>query len=130
MKLISFLNQGVPSYDERMSHHLPLDSRGGGVFEYYAPQDGEYEISGYLNANTNNEVDRLEDNRVSLRVPLTAGAHHIGLTFRKDLALDEQVQILHNTTEEVPLPSAPPTSLTLDFVVDGARVGRYAAIYG
>ncbi|AQT62451.1 DUF1592 domain-containing protein [Cellvibrio sp. PSBB023] len=119
----SILNQGVPSYDERMSHYLPLDSRGGGVFEYYAPQDGEYEISGYLNANTNNEVDRLEDNRVSLRVPLTAGAHYIGMTFRKDLALDEQVQILHNTTEEVPLPSAPPTSLTLDFVVDGARVG-------
>lgn len=119
----SILNQGVPSNDERMSHYLPLDSRGGGVFEYYAPHDGEYEISGYLNANTNNEVDRLEDNRVSLRVPLTAGAHHIGLTFRKHLALDERVQILRNTTEEVPLPSAPPTNLTLDFVVDGARVG-------
>jgi len=120
----SILNQGVPSYDERMSNNLPLDSRGGGAFNYYAPHDGMYEISGYLNSNTNNEVDRLEENRVSLRVPLTAGSHAIGLTFRKDLALDERVQILHNTTEEVPLPTAPPSLLTLDFVVDGARVGN------
>lgn len=120
----SILNQGVPSYDERTSNNLPLDSRGGGAFNYYAPHDGVYEISGYLNSNTNNEVDRLEENRVSLRVPLTAGSHAIGLTFRKDLALDERVQILRNTTEEVPLPTAPPISLTLDFVVDGARVGN------
>lgn len=119
----SILNQGVPSYDERMSTRLPLDSRGGGVFSYYAPQDGEYEISGYLNANTNNEVDRLEDNRVSLRVPLTAGPHQIGMSFRKSLTLDERVQILRNTTEEVHLPVEPPVDLTLDFIVDGARLG-------
>ncbi len=119
----SILNQGVPSVDERMSTDLPLDSRGGGAFEYYAPYDGIYEISGYLNANTNNEVDRMDDNRVSLRVPLTAGPHSIGMSFRKQLALDEQVQILRNNTEEVPLPTEAPTQLTLDFVVDGARVG-------
>jgi hypothetical protein len=119
----SILNQGVPSYDERMSINLPLDSRGGGAFNYYAPYDGIYEISGYLNANTNNETDRLEANRVSLRVPLTAGAHALGMTFRKNLVLDERVEILHNTTEEVFLPDAPPIPLTLDFVVDGARVG-------
>ncbi|MGD8175021.1 DUF1592 domain-containing protein [Marinimicrobium sp. ARAG 43.8] len=119
----SILNQGVPSYDERMSEYLPLDSRGGGVFNYFAPLDGEYEISGYLNANTNNEVDRLEENRVSLKVPLTAGPHKIGMTFRKTLALDERVQVWRNTTEEVPLPTEPPEALTLDFVVDGRRVG-------
>jgi cytochrome c553 len=119
----SIFNQGVPSYDERMSSNLPLDSRGGGAFNYYAPHDGVYEINGYLNANTNNETDRLEDNRVSLRVPLTAGTHTIGLTFRKDLVLDERVEILHNTTEEIFLPGAPPIPLTLDFVVDGGRVG-------
>lgn len=119
----SVLNQGVPSYDWRMSDDLPLSSRGGGAFDYFAPYDGRYVISGYLNSNTNNEVDRLEENRVELNVPLTAGFHSIGMTFRKQLALDEWVQVLHNTTDKVPLPVAPPESLTLDFVVDGARVG-------
>lgn len=119
----SILNQGVPAYDERMSNDLPLDSRGGGAFKYYAAQDGEYEISGYLNANTNNEVDRLAENRVSLRVQLTAGPHTIGMAFRKNLALDERVQVLYNTTEEVHLPTAEPQLLSLDFIVDGARVG-------
>ncbi|WP_317930578.1 DUF1592 domain-containing protein [Halioxenophilus sp. WMMB6] len=120
----SILNQGIPSYDWRMSNDLPLNSRGGGALHYYAPYDGVYELSGYLNANTNNETDRLEANRVKLKVPLSAGPHSVGLTFRKQLGLDERVQVLHNSTDVVPLPTAPPTQLTLDFVVDGARVGQ------
>ncbi len=119
----SILNQGIPAYNERMSEHLPLDSRGGDAFAYFAPHDGVYEISGYLNANTNNEVDRLEENRYKLRVPLAAGAHYIGMSFRKQLALEESVQTLRNNTDIVPLPTAPPRTLTLDFVIDGARVG-------
>ena len=118
----SILNQGIPSYDWRMSNELPLNSRGGGAFNYYAPYDGTYEISGYLNSNTNNEVDRLEDNRYATTVSLTAGPHSIGMSFRKSLKLDERVQVLRNSTDLVPLPVAPPTTLTLDFVVDGARV--------
>lgn len=119
----SILNQGVPAYDERMSNDLPLDSRGGGAFKYYAPHTGIYELSGYLNSNTNNEVDRLEDNHVRLRVPLSAGPHTLGLTFRKQLALSESVQTLHNSTDLVPMPTESAKPLTLDFVVDGARVG-------
>jgi hypothetical protein len=119
----SIKNQGLPSYDERMSDDLPLDSRGGAAFHYYAPHDGSYEISGYLNANTNNEVDRLKETRVSLRIPLKAGPHTLGITFRKRLALDETVQTLHNTTEVIVLPAEPPSKLPLDFVVDGARAG-------
>jgi hypothetical protein len=119
----SIKNQGLPSYDERMSDDLPLDSRGGAAFSYYAPHDGTYEISGYLNANTNNEVDRLEEARVSLRVPLKAGSHTIGITFRKRFTLDESVQTLHNTTEIIVLPTEPPSKIPLDFIVDGARVG-------
>ena len=119
----SIKNQGIPSYNERMSDALPLGSRGGAAFAYYAPHDGTYEIGGYLNANTNNEVDRLKENRVSLRVPLKAGPHIIGIAFRKQLALDETVQALHNTTDVIVLPTAPPVSMPLDFVVDGARVG-------
>ena len=120
----SIKNQGLPSYDERMSDDLPLDSRGGAAFHYYAPHDGTYEISGYLNANTNNEVDRLNETRVSYRVPLRAGPHTIGITFRRQLTLDETVQTLHNTTEIVVLPAAPPSSIPLDFIVDGARAGE------
>jgi mono/diheme cytochrome c family protein len=119
----SIKNQGIPSFNERSSDDLPLDSRGGGAFRYYAPYDGMYEISGYLNANTNNEVDRLKETRVSLRVPLKAGSHTVGMTFRKLLALDETVQTLHNTTEVVVMPTAPPVQMPLDFIVDGARVG-------
>ncbi|MDB5972211.1 MAG: hypothetical protein JWQ90_4661 [Hydrocarboniphaga sp.] len=120
----SIKNQGIPSYDERSSDELPLNSRGGGAFRYYAPHDGWYEISGYLNANTNNEVDRMKEDRVALRVPLKAGPHRLGMSFRQQLALDESVQTLRNTTEIVVLPQAPPVPLQLDFIVDGARVGK------
>jgi hypothetical protein len=119
----SILNQGVPSYNERMSPDLPLGSRGGGAFRFYAPHDGDYEISGYLNANTNNEVDRLEENLVKMRVSLTAGAHSIGMSFRQRLVLDESVQTLRNDTDILPLPTQPPMPMTLDFVVDGRPVG-------
>ncbi|MEM9741238.1 MAG: DUF1592 domain-containing protein [Pseudomonadota bacterium] len=122
----SILNSGIPAGNERVSNRLPLDSRGGGVFRYTAPLDGTYEISGYLNANTNNEVDRLEETRHAVRVSLPAGPHDIGMSFRKQLALDESIQTLVNTTDIVPLPTAPPTSLTLDFIVDGARVDSTA----
>ncbi len=119
----SIMNQGIPAYDERVSDALPLDSRGGAAFDYYAPQDGVYQISGYLNTNTNNEVDRLPEARVSLRVPLTAGEHSIGISFRKRHTLDESVQTLRNTTDIVVLPTRAAEPLPLDFVVDGARVG-------
>lgn len=119
----SILNQGIPSYDWRMSNQLPLDSRGGNAFDFFAPQAGVYEISGYLNSNTNNEVDRLTENRVAFKTHLTAGEHTIGISFRKSLALDESVQTLRNTTDRVPLPTEAPSSHKLDFIVDGARIG-------
>ena len=117
------LNQGIPAWNERASDALPLDSRGGGAFDFFAPYDGTYEIRGYMNANTNNEVDRLEANRRAREVYLEAGPHSIGMSFRRDIGLDEQLQKPRNTVDIVPLPTAPPRSLTLDFIVDGARVG-------
>jgi Protein of unknown function (DUF1587)./Protein of unknown function (DUF1592)./Protein of unknown function (DUF1595)./Protein of unknown function (DUF1588)./Protein of unknown function (DUF1585). len=119
----SVLNQGIPSYNERSNDALPFDSRGGGAFDYYAPYDGTYVISGYLNANTNNEVDRLPELRYSYSVPLAAGPHSIGMAFRKDLALDETVQTLHNNVDYVHMPTEAPVELALDFIVDGTRVG-------
>ena len=124
----SIKNQGIPAFDDRSNDgagdDLPINSRGGGAFAYFAPRDGEYEIAGYLNANTNNEVDRLAENRVQLRVRLKAGPHRIGITFRRDLTLDESVQTLRNTTELVVMPTQPPKMLPLEFVVDGATVGE------
>ena len=35
---------GVAAYNERASDDLPLDSRGGGAFKFYAPYDATYKI--------------------------------------------------------------------------------------
>lgn len=118
----SIRNSGRPAYNERASDDLPLGSRGGAAFAYYARYDATYEIAGFLNANTNNETDRLPEDRVSVRVPLKAGAHRIGLSFRRQIAPDETVQTLGNTLDVVPIPTAPPTMLPLDVSVDGVRV--------
>ncbi|MEC9262369.1 MAG: DUF1592 domain-containing protein [Pseudomonadota bacterium] len=114
-------NSGVPSFDLRMSDALPLDSRGGGSFEFYAPVSGDYEIAGFLNANTNNEVDRLDIHRYSHTLTLSAGSHQIGMSFRKDLALSEHVPTVRKGTDHVVLPDREPEILDLDFIVDGAR---------
>jgi hypothetical protein len=118
----SVLNSGRPAYNERASDALPLGSRGGGAFPYYARQAGIYEVSGWLNANTNNETDRLKEDKVSVRVPLKAGAHTIGMAFRRTLAPDESVQTLRNDLDKVPLPVEAPKALPLDILVDGVRV--------
>lgn len=118
----SVKNSGVPSFDLRMSDDLPLDSRGGGSFDFYAPVTGEYEIAGFINANTNNEVDRLDIHRYTTKLSLNAGSHTIGMTFRKRLALREHVPTVRTGTDFVVLPDRAPTELDLDFIVDGARV--------
>jgi len=118
----SVMNSGRPAYNERASDDLPLGSRGGDAVNYYARYDAVYEISGWLNANTNNETDRLTEDKVSVRLPLKAGAHMIGLSFRRVLAPDESVQTLRNDLDKVPLPTAAPTPLPLDVSVDGVRV--------
>lgn len=118
----SVMNSGRPAYNERASDALPLGSRGGGAFTYFARYDATYEVSGYLNANTNNETDRLPEDRVSTRIPLKAGAHVIGMSFRRTIAPDESIQTLRNTLDVVPLPLDAPDMLPLDVTVDGARV--------
>ena len=118
----SVMNAGRPAYNERASDDLPLGSRGGGAFTYYARYDATYEVSGWLNANTNNETDRQKEDKVSVRVPLKAGAHVIGLSFRRQIAPDESVQTLRNDLDKVPVPTAAPVMLPMDVSVDGVRV--------
>ncbi|SFF86049.1 Protein of unknown function [Novosphingobium sp. CF614] len=118
----STMNSGVPAYNERASADLPLASRGGAAFRYFARYDGEYEIAAWLNSNTNNETDRLTEDRYSLRVSMKAGSHLVGLSFRRQTWPDESVQTLRNTTDAVPLPLDPPGMLPLDVWVDGTRV--------
>ena len=118
----SVMNSGVPAYNERSSPYLPLGSRGGAAFPYFAPYDGIYEVSGWLNANTNNETDREIEDRVSVRIPLKAGSHMIGMSFRRKLAPDEIIQTLRNNTDYVPLPTEEPAMLPLDVSVDGKKL--------
>lgn len=116
-------NSGVPAYNERAGADLPLGSRGGGAMKYYARYDGTYEIAAWLNSNTNNETDRLAEDKVSLRLPMKAGTHTIALSFRRRIAPEESVQTLRNDTDKVPLPLDKPVLLPLDVWIDG-RLAR------
>ncbi|MFC0204075.1 DUF1592 domain-containing protein [Novosphingobium soli] len=115
----SVMNSGVPAWNERAGDDLPLASRGGYAQTYYARHDGTYEIAAWLNSNSNNETDRMVEDKVALRVPLGAGSHRIALSFRRTLAPAEAVQVLRNDTDKVPLPLDKPVMLPLDVWVDG-----------
>ncbi|HKY19044.1 MAG TPA: DUF1592 domain-containing protein [Rhizomicrobium sp.] len=113
---------GVPSYNERASDDLPLDSRGGGAFKFYAPYDATYTIQVFLNANTSDESEIDVRNRFEVKVLLKAGLRTIGASFPRNLALDEFVvpKSLLGARE----PAAAPVPIPLDVQVDGVRVRR------
>ncbi|HVZ28717.1 MAG TPA: DUF1587 domain-containing protein, partial [Rhizomicrobium sp.] len=121
--------RGVPSFNERADDKLPLDSRGGGAFEYQAPYDGTYLVRAYLNTNGLTDNDLLKDDSVELKVPLKAGPRLIGMYFEKPTALDETVvkvysatNNIHNLPVGIVVPDAPPAPLKLTLAVDGAAV--------
>jgi mono/diheme cytochrome c family protein len=113
---------GVAAYNERASDDLPLDSRGGGSFKYYAPYDATYTIQVFLNANTSEEGEIDIHNRFEVKVPLKAGLRTIGASFPKNLALDEHV--VPKSILGAREPAAAPVPIPLDVQVDGARVQR------
>ena len=115
----SVANSGVPAYNERGGADLPLASRGGSAVRYFARYDGQYDIAAWLNSNTNNETDRLVEDRYSVRVPMKAGSHQLALSFRRQTWPDETVQTLRNSTDYVPLPLDKPKDLPLDIWLDG-----------
>lgn len=111
---------GVASYNERASDDLPLDSRGGGAFKFYAPYDATYAIQVFLNANTSEEGEINSLNRFEVKVPLKAGLRTIGASFPKRLALDEHV--VPKSVLGPRVPAAAPVPIPLDIQVDGVRV--------
>ncbi|HWM61171.1 MAG TPA: DUF1592 domain-containing protein, partial [Rhizomicrobium sp.] len=113
---------GVAAYNERASDDLPLDSRGGGAFKFYAPYDATYTIQVFLNANTSEEGEIDSRNRFEVKVPLKAGLRTIGASFPKQLALDEHV--VPKSVLGPRQPAAAPVPIPLDVQVDGARVQR------
>ena len=113
---------GVAAYNERASDDLPLDSRGGGAFQFYAPYDATYTIQVFLNANTSEEGEIDAHNRFEVKVPLKAGLRTIGASFPKQLALDEH--IVPKTVLGPREPAAAPVPIPMDVSVDGARVQR------
>ncbi len=119
----SVMNSGIPAFNERAGADLPLGSRGGTAVRYTARWDGAYDVAVWLNSNTNNESDRLAEDRFVLRVPMKAGVHSVAVSFRRQTWPDEAVQVVRNTTDYVPLPLEKPVDLPLDVWVDGARAG-------
>ncbi|WP_421847734.1 DUF1592 domain-containing protein [Novosphingobium sp.] len=119
----SVMNSGIPAFNERAGADLPLGSRGGTAVRYTARWDGAYDVAVWLNSNTNNESDRLPEDRFALRVPMKAGVHNVAVSFRRQTWPDEAVQVVRNTTDYVPLPLEKPVDLPLDVWVDGARAG-------
>ena len=113
---------GIASFNERASDDLPLDSRGGGAFKFYAPYDATYEIQVFLNSGTSTEGEIDSDNRYSVRVPLKAGLRTIGASFRKQLALDENLIPKTTAGPRQGKPVGDPTPIPLDVQVDGVRV--------
>jgi mono/diheme cytochrome c family protein len=112
---------GIPSYNERASSDLPVDSRGGGSFKFYAPYDATYTIQLYLNAGTSTETEIDANNRYEVKVPLKAGLRTIGASFPKRMALD---QVLIPRSIKGPRTGLPPTveQIPLDVQVDGLQV--------
>ncbi len=113
---------GVAAYNERASDDLPLDSRGGGAFKFYAPYDATYKIQVFLNANTSEEGEIGIANRYEVTVPLKAGLRTLGASFPRSLALDEHVT--QKTILGAREPAATPQPIPMDVSVDGARVQR------
>jgi hypothetical protein len=123
----SVMNSGIPAFNERAGADLPLGSRGGTAVRYTARWDGAYDVAVWLNSNTNNESDRLPEDRFVLRVPMKAGVRRVAVSFRRQTWPDEAVQVLRNTTDYVPLPVEKPVDLPLDVWVDGTRAGTLTA---
>ena len=119
---------GTPSYNERSSDDLPLGSRGGGAFRYYAPYDADYTIRIFLNSNTVSDTELEPANMYDVKVPLKAGNRIIGASFQRELSLSESVAppvptaLLIRAGGRGSAPRVAAKMLPMDIWVDGERV--------
>ena len=111
---------GVASYNERASDDLPINSRGGGAFKFYAPYDANYVIQVYLNSGTQTEAEIDANNRYEVKVPMKAGLRTVGVSFPRNLTLDENL-VPKTTTGPRPTKPATVSQLPMHLQVDGAR---------
>ena len=111
-----------PYVNERASDDLPLGSRGGGAFQFYAPYDADYTVIVNLNPGLGADIQKNPADRIETKVTLKAGAHIIGASFRKDMTLETTLAPKTVQQLRMPKPATAPAPLTLDVQVDGARV--------
>lgn len=121
---------GFPSYNERASDDLPLDSRGGASFKYFAPFDATYRLQVVLNPNTPGDQEVLKENTYELSLPLKAGMRVLGVSFRKPLALDETPLKVYggingSGMNGILVPEGPPKPIKMDVQVDGERIKTF-----
>ncbi len=114
-----------PFSNQRASDLLPLDSRGGGAFKFYAPYSGDYVIAVELNQSAGDQVQRLPVNHLEAKVRLKAGQHIIGASFPRDMTLEESVVPLTPATLKGIRPAGPVPKLAVNVQVDGARVKQF-----
>ncbi len=111
-----------PYVNERASDDLPLGSRGGGAFKFYAPYDADYTVIVNLNPGLGADIQKNPADRIETKVALKAGSHVIGASFRKDMTLETTLAPKTIQQLRMPKPAKAPAPLTLDIQVDGARV--------
>ncbi len=110
-----------PYVNERASDELPLGSRGGGAFKFYAPYDADYTVIVNLNPGLGADIQKNPADRIEAKVSLTAGQHIIGASFRKNMALETTLAPKTILQLRMPKPATAPPPLTLDIQVDGVR---------
>jgi mono/diheme cytochrome c family protein len=115
-----------PYVNERASDELPLGSRGGGAFKFYAPYDADYTVIVNLNPGLGADIQKNPADRIEARVALTAGQHVIGASFRKNMALETTLTPRTIVQLRMPKPATTPPPLTLDIQVDGVRTKTVA----
>ena len=106
----------------RAGDDLPLDSRGGGAFKFYAPYSGDYVIKVDLNQSAGNDIKRLPQNHIEVPVTLKAGQHIIGASFPRRMTLEQSVTPMTPATMRGQKPAGAATQVAVNVQVDGAGV--------
>ncbi len=111
-----------PFSNQRASDDLPLDSRGGGAFKFYAPYSGDYVIKVDLNQSAGNDIKRLPQNHIEVQVKLKAGLHVIGASFPRLMTLEQSLTPMSPATLRGQKPAGPAQQVAVNVQVDGVRV--------